>query len=304
MQHIIEEAYDYTKKWLGKGKAADYIPELAKADVNDLAICITDLGGRTESVGESKKKFTMQSISKLIILITALKDVGFDEVFKRVGMEPTGDPFNSIIRLETMTSKPMNPMINAGAISVTTCIKGENAEERFEKIRETASVLLGDPDITYNKDVYKSETATGHRNRALAYMMLSSGIFDGSVEEHLEVYFKACSMMVNCEELSLMGAVLANDGVSPINGKLLIEPFHNRVVRSLMTTCGMYDASGEFAMRVGIPAKSGVGGGIMGAVPSRMGIAVYSPALDEKGNSYCGIKAMEYISSVLDLSIF
>lgn len=304
MHNTISDAYDHAKKWLGQGKVADYIPELAKADSTDLAICVTDLGGRTSAVGDSKKRFTMQSISKIVILLTALKDSGFEEVFSRVGMEPTGDPFNSIIRLETMTSKPMNPMINAGAIAVTTCVKGKNAEERFEKIRYNASLLLGNPDLDYSKEVYVSESATGHKNRALAYMMLSSNIFDGSVEEHLEVYFKSCSLMVTCEELSYFAAVLANNGVSPVTGKLLIEPFFVKVVRSLMTTCGMYDASGEYAIRVGIPSKSGVGGGIMGTVPNRMGLSVYSPALDAKGNSFCGIKAMEYLSAVLDLSIF
>lgn len=304
MQQAVNDAYEHAQKWLGQGKVADYIPELAKANSNDLAVCITDLGGRTDVIGDSKKKFTMQSISKVILLLTALRDVGFEDVFKHVGMEPTGDPFNSIIRLETMTSKPMNPMINAGAISVTSCITGENAQERFEKVRKTAALLMNDPEITYSNDVYESETLTGHRNRALAYMMLSSNIFKGSVEEHLEVYFKACSLMVNCEQLSFLGAVLANDGISPLTGKLLVEPFHVKVLRSLMTTCGMYDASGEFAIRVGVPAKSGVGGGIMACVPNRLGIGVYSPALDPKGNSLCGFKALEYLSAVLDLSIF
>ncbi|MEF9983485.1 MAG: glutaminase A [Oscillospiraceae bacterium] len=304
MQEAVNAAYEHSQKWLGQGQVANYIPELAKADPNDLAVCITDLGGRTDAIGQSKKKFTMQSISKVILLLTALHDVGFEDVFKRVGMEPSGDPFNSIIRLESMTSKPMNPMINAGAISVTSCITGQNAAERFEKVRKIAGLLMNDPDIDYSEEVYKSETQTGHRNRALAYMMLSSKIFEGSVEEHLEVYFKACSLMVSCEQLSLLGSILANDGVSPITGKLVVEPFHVKVLRSLMTTCGMYDASGEFAIRVGVPAKSGVGGGIMACVPNRMGIAAYSPALDPKGNSLCGFKALEYLSAVLDLSIF
>ena len=164
--------------------------------------------------------------------------------------------------------------------------------------------LLDNPELDYDKEVYRSESETGDRNRALAYMMRASKVIDGAVPEHLEVYFKACSLSVNCEEISFLGAVLANNGISPRGGKMLIEPFHVKVIRSLMSTCGLYDYSGEFALRVGIPAKSGVGGGIMGAVPSRMGIGTYCPALDPKGNSLCGLRAMEYLSQALNLSLF
>lgn len=304
MRHIAQEAHDHAARWLGQGRVADYIPELAKKDAHQLAVCITDLSGKRYAAGDSKNRFTLQSIAKVILLATALSDAGFEEVFSRVGMEPTGDPFNSIIRLESVTSKPLNPMINAGAIAVTSCIEGNNAEERFERILNVARLLLGNPDLTYDRDVYESENRTGDRNRALAYMMHSTHIFDGDVNAHLEVYFKACSLLTSCEEISYLGAVLAGNGKCPNNQKVIIEPFYVKVIRSLMTTCGMYDASGEFALRVGIPAKSGVGGGIMAAVPSRMGIGVFSPGLDAKGNSLCGIKALEYLSSVLDLSVF
>ncbi|WP_204599940.1 glutaminase A [Clostridium pascui] len=305
MKKVLQEAYTYAKQWMGQGKVADYIPELAKADPNHLSICITDLGGYTHCIGDSKIHFTIQSIAKIIILATALKSVGFEEVFSRVGMEPTGDSFNSIVRLETMHSyKPFNPMINAGAISVTSCIPGKSPGERFEKILYNARLLLGNQELTYDEHVFYSESKTGGRNRALAYMMNDGKVLLGNVEEHLEVYFKACSLRVTCEEISYFGAILANNGISPRTGKMIIEPFQVKVIRSLMTTCGMYDASGEFAICVGIPSKSGVGGGIMGAVPNRMGIGVYSPALDAKGNSYCGIKAMEFLSHALELSIF
>lgn len=247
----------------------------------------------------------MQSISKVVLLATALRFAGFDGVFARVGVEPTGDPFNSIIRLETDSSnRPSNPMINAGAIAVTTCIPGATPGERFGHVLEYARALLDNPELDYDKEVYRSESETGDRNRALAYMMRASKVIDGAVPEHLEVYFKACSLSVNCEEISFLGAVLANNGISPRGGKMLIEPFHVKVIRSLMSTCGLYDYSGEFALRVGIPAKSGVGGGIMGAVPSRMGIGTYCPALDPKGNSLCGLRAMEYLSQALNLSLF
>lgn len=305
MKKILQEAYTYAKQWIGQGKVADYIPELAKADSNHLSICITDLSGYTQCVGHSKVHFTIQSIAKIIILATALRSVGFDEVFNRVGMEPTGDPFNSIVRLETMHSyKPFNPMINAGAISVTSCIPGKNLEDRFERILYNARLLLGNQELSYDENVFRSESKTGGRNRALAYMMSDGKVLSGNVEEHLEIYFKACSLMATCEEISYFGSILANDGVSPRTGKMIIAPFEVKVIRSLMATCGMYDASGEFAISVGIPSKSGVGGGIMGAVPNRMGIGVFSPALDAKGNSCCGIKAMEFLSHALELSIF
>ena len=305
MQNMINEAYRYASYSLGEGAPADYIPELAKADTKRLAISITDLAGRTHRVGDSQVRFTMQSISKVVLLATALRFAGFGGVFARVGVEPTGDPFNSIIRLETDSSnRPSNPMINAGAIAVTTCIPGETPGERFEHVLEYARALLDNPELDYDKEVYRSESETGDRNRALAYMMRASKVIDGAVPEHLEVYFKACSLSVNCEEISFLGAVLANNGISPRGGKMLIEPFHVKVIRSLMSTCGLYDYSGEFALRVGIPAKSGVGGGIMGAVPSRMGIGTYCPALDPKGNSLCGLRAMEYLSQALNLSLF
>jgi glutaminase len=305
MQKILNDAYSYTKQWIGQGNVANYIPELAKADSYNLSICVTDLNGHTFSVGDSNVRFTLQSIAKIILLVTALKEVGFDEVFYRVGLEPTGDPFNSIVRLETMyTHKPLNPMINAGAIAVASCISGESSEERFEKILSNARLLLDNSELDYNKQVYQSENEHGGRNRALAYMMSADGVFSGNVEEHVDVYFKSCSIMATCEEISYFGAIIANDGVSPRTGKRLIGQLDVKLIRSLMCTCGMYDASGEYAFRVGIPSKSGVGGGIMAAVPNNLGIGVYSPALDAKGNSYCGIKAMEFLSKELNLSIF
>lgn len=305
MERFVKQAYEYARLGLGLGKPAAYIPELAKADPARLAVCITDLGGRTYTAGDSAERFTIQSICKVILLAAALQDAGFEALFERVGMEPSGDPFNSIIRLETASPyRPLNPMINAGAIVTASFIAGADPQERFGRLLENARLLLGNPELGFDQDVYRSESMTGDRNRALAYMMRANGILAGNVEEHLEVYFKACSISAACAEISFLGAVLANNGKSPRDGAMLLEPFHVKIIRSLMCTCGMYDFSGEFALRVGIPAKSGVGGGIMGAAPCRMGIGVYSPALDEKGNSCCGIRAMEFLSQALELSIF
>lgn len=305
MQQAVEKAYNYASSWLHEGTVASYIPELSKVNPDQLGICITNLGGNTFGCGNYEENFTIQSICKVILLATALQDSGFDAVFSRVGMEPTGDKFNSIVRLETgTTNRPLNPLINAGAIAVTSCIKGETADERFEKVLNVARAILGNDAISYSPEVFQSERLTGDRNRALAYMMRSSGVFTDNAEEILEVYFKSCSLLANCVDISHMGAVLANKGVSPFNGDMLIDPYYVKVIRALMTVCGMYDASGEFALRVGIPAKSGVGGGILSVVPNRMGIATFAPRLDAKGNSYCGIKTMEFLSQYLSLSIF
>ena len=305
MQKILQEAYQYASCSLGKGRPASYIPELAGADPFHLAIAVTDLAGNVHAVGSSKVRFTMQSISKVVLLALALRLCGYDRTFQRVGVEPTGDPFNSIVRLETgSTKRPSNPMINAGAIAVTSCIPGDSPQERFARVLDYARELLGNPALDYDRKVFHSESATGSQTRALAYMMAANGVIPENVPDILEVYFKTCSLSVNCEEISFLGAVLANNGICPRTGRMLIEPFHVRVIRSLMCTCGMYDDSGEFALRVGFPAKSGVGGGIMGVVPGRMGIGTYCPALDQKGNSLCGLRAMEYLSQALDLSLF
>lgn len=304
MQKQVEAAYDYAKQWLGQGTPASYIPELAKADPDRLAVSVAYPSGAVFSVGDSDVRFTLQSISKVITLLTALNCRGYGYVFERVGMEPSGDPFNSIIRLETMDHRlPMNPMINAGAISVTACIPDDGIG-RFGRILETARLLTGNPQLDHDRKVFASERATGDKNRAMAYMMRSSGVLDGDVEEIVGDYFRSCSILANSAEISRLGAVLANGGRLPGTGEQVIDPLSVRVVRSLMSSCGMYDESGWYALHVGVPSKSGVGGGILAAVPGRMGIGVFSPALDKKGNSLCGIKAMEYLSHEMQLSIF
>lgn len=305
LQRAVNAAHAHATKGLGSGRLASYIPQLQHADPRQLAVVVADLQGGLYSCGDDAHRFTMQSIVKIILLALALQTAGAKAVFQRVGMEPTGDPFNSIVRLETVNpNKPLNPMINAGAIAVTSCIKGKTAEERFALVLQYARLLTGNPALVYDEKTFLSESDFGDRNRALAYMMRSADVIDGSVSEHLEVYFKACSLLVNCREIATLGAVLANNGISPLTGQPLLDAYHAKIIRCLMATCGMYDASGEFALRVGIPAKSGVGGGIAAAVPGRMGIGVFSPMLDGKGNSHCGLMAMESLSQQLQLSIF
>ncbi|MGE5654276.1 MAG: glutaminase A, partial [Bacillota bacterium] len=198
----------------------------------------------------------------------------------------------------------LNPMINAGAIAVDSLIFGRCVEERFDRLLGFLRRLCQNDRLWYDQAVFASESATGHRNRALAHFMKDAGVLEGEVDDVLALYFRQCSIQVTCREIAVLGAVLAHDGISPLTGEQLVPKEITRLVKTFMTTCGMYDASGEFAVRVGFPAKSGVGGGIMGAVPHMMGIGVFGPALDEKGNSAGGVPLLEYLAHQLELSIF
>lgn len=304
MKRILDTIIENNREWTSKGTVASYIPELAKANPNVLGICVTTLDGKEYYSGDYETKFTIQSISKVITLMLAILNNGIEYVFSKVGMEPTEFSFNSITNLEARPQKkPLNPMINAGAIATSSLISGKTSEEKFNNILNFTRKICENNLIDINKEVYKSEKATGDRNRALAYYMKSSGIIDGDVEEILDVYFKACSIEVTCKDIARIGAMLANEGVL-MNHERVISREACRIIKTIMVTCGMYDESGNFAVHIGIPAKSGVGGGIMAAVPRRMGIGVVGPALDPKGNSIGGIRVLENLSKELDLSIF
>ncbi|MBU3196082.1 glutaminase A [Clostridium algidicarnis] len=305
MQNLLRGIIESNKIYTKEGTVASYIPELGKANKEDLGVCVVRLDGKEFIAGDAEKNFTMQSMSKVIALILAILDNGKKSVFSKVGMEPTGDSFNSITSLEVKhPERPFNPMINAGAIATTALISGETDEEKIENILSFTRKITGNKFITINEEVYRSEKATGNRNRALAYFMKSNGLLDGDVESILDVYFKQCSIECNCRDIARIGSMLANDGVLPWSGEKVISREVSRIVKTIMVTCGMYDASGEFAVGIGIPAKSGVGGGILASVPRRMGIGVYGPSLDEKGNSVGGIKILKELSDELDLSIF
>lgn len=298
---LVEKNRVYGKE----GNVASYIPALSKANADDLGIYVVDSKGKEYYSGDYDKKFTMQSISKIVSLILAIRDNGRYNVFKKVYVEPTGMGFNSIVNLEASDSgKPYNPMINAGAIVTTSLIDGRNVEEKLEKILDFMRTVTNNKYIDVNEEVYLSEKETGNRNRALAYFMKSTGVLEGNVEEILELYFKQCSIELTAKDLARFGAVLANDGVIPWTNEKIIPKEVCRIVKTIMVTCGMYDASGEFAVNVGIPAKSGVGGGIIATVPRKFGIGIYGPSLDEKGNSIAGLKLIKDFSNELDLSIF
>ncbi|WP_212934412.1 glutaminase A [Robertmurraya siralis] len=298
---IVEEA----RKWTKAGKVADYIPALGLANPHDLSIAIHSPNGECVSAGDIEKKFTLQSISKVISLALVLMEQGKEDVFERVGMEPTGDPFNSIAKLETMAvAKPLNPMINAGALVVTHMIEGNSVDERLNRLISFIQTLSADSEVNYCKEVAKSEYETAHLNRALCYFLKEHGVIQEEVEPLIDLYTKQCAIEMNCLDLARIGLVFAMDGKDPDTGKQLMPSAVARICKTFMVTCGMYNASGEFAIKIGIPAKSGVAGGIMGAVPGKYGIGIFGPALDETGNSIAGIKLLELLSENYRLSMF
>lgn len=304
MEQKLRDILKRNRSYINNGKLPTYIPELSKADKNALGIYISDLNGEEYGVGDYEYKFTIQSISKVVTLLLALEDRGPEELFQFVGMEPTGDSFNSMMKLEIVSpSKPFNPMINAGAIAVTSLIKG-SPEEKFQRIVDLFQKITNNPNLQINENVYLSEKKTGDRNRAMAYFMRDVGVIQGNVEENLDIYFKQCSLEVTCKDIARIGRFLANDGILPETGEIVIQSKHAKIAKTFMVTCGMYNASGEFAIEVGIPAKSGVGGGIMALVPGKMGIGVVGPALDDKGNSSAGVKILRDIADLYNLSIF
>lgn len=298
---MVEKARPLTKE----GKVADYIPALKKEQADQLSLFVLHVDGTSYHAGDYLKKFTLQSISKVLSLAIVLIDLGPERVFEKVGMEPSGDPFNSIVKLETMKPpvKPMNPMINAGALAVTEMIPGKNSEEKWRRLTNFISELI-DQDVSVNETVAKSEFETSFINRALCYFLKQHEIIIGDVEELLAVYTKQCALEVNCQQLARIGTIFALNGKDPKTSKQIIPKDIARICKTYMVTCGMYDASGQFAIEVGIPAKSGVSGGILGVVPQQCGIGIFSPALDDKGNSVAGMKLLEIMSERFDWSIF
>jgi glutaminase len=303
-QEWLEGLVERARPFSSEGRVAEYIPALKDQSPHDLAISIYTLDNNSCYAGDHLKKFTLQSISKVITLALVLMDYGEEYVFSKVGMEPTGDPFNSIAKLEThKPSKPLNPMINAGALAVTNMIKGNTGMEKWHRLIEFINHMTGET-VSYNEDVAYSELQTANLNRSLCYFMKQHGVITGNVEDLLVLYTKQCAVEMNCVDLAKMGAVFANDGIDPESGRELITRDVARVCKTFMVTCGMYNTSGEFAIKVGIPAKSGVSGGIMGSVPGKCGIGIFGPALDDVGNSIAGLKLLEMLSDEHSWSIF
>lgn len=287
---------------LTDGKVADYIPELAKADPKWFGICVATRDGHLYEVGDTRKEFTIQSISKALSYGLALEDRGEDHVLSRIGVEPSGEAFNAI-SLKPGSGMPFNPMINAGAIATCGQILAKDGESRIQRISHYLSRCAGET-LEVDEEVYKSESDTGHRNRAIGWMLRNFGIVDEDPHDILETYFQQCSLRVTCADLAVMGATLANQGVNPTTGERAIAQEYVDNVLGVMATCGMYDWSGEWIYRVGLPAKSGVGGGILAVLPGQLGIGVFSPPLDTQGNSVRGIQVCMDMARELALHLF
>ncbi len=301
LESAFREAYEIGSAVTGTGRVADYIPELAKADRRAFGIAMLDGQGRSLCLGDAETRFSIQSVCKVIILAVSLKAKGQRETFSHVMMEPSGDAFDSILKLDTRSNRPFNPLINAGAIQLVSTLVEDFS---FEQLMDEARTLCMDERICLNEAVYRSEFESGNRNRAIAYLLKSKGVLQGDPEKTADLYFKLCSLSVTAKSLAALGLVIANGGVDPFRGEQLIAREHVRILKSLMFTCGLYDYSGKFGVRVGVPAKSGVGGGLLCAARGPMGIGLYGPALDEFGNSVAGVTAMEHLSRRLNLHVF
>jgi len=285
-----------------EGEVATYIPELAKADPELFGICLATADGFVYEVGDSRHGFTVQSISKPFVYGLALDDHGAEFMFTKVGVEPSGDAFNAI-SLHKTTGRPLNPMINAGAIATTGQVRADTTEQRLTRILEMFGRYTGRP-MQIDRAVYESESRTGHRNRAIGHLLRNFDVLEGDPTAAVEVYFQQCSISVRCVDLALMGATLANQGVNPVTGERAIQDTHVENVLSVMASCGMYDFSGGWIYNVGMPAKSGVAGGVLAVLPGQFGIGVFSPRLDEQGNSARALKVCEELSRIWQLHQF
>ncbi len=301
---VVKEIADEMRRRTERGEVASYIPELARVDPAAFGIAVIDATGNIAVAGDSETPFSIQSISKVFTLTLALGKVG-DRLWRRVGREPSGSPFNSIVQLERECGIPRNPFINAGAIAVTDLIlSGHQPREALGEILRFMQFLADDPTITIDKAVAASEQRTGFRNAALANYMKSYGVIENPVEFTLGVYFHHCAIAMTCRQLAMAGRFLVHAGLNPSTGARVVSSERARRINAIMLTCGHYDGSGEFAYRVGLPGKSGVGGGILAIAPERASIAVWSPGLDAAGNSHLGRAALEALTKRMGWSIF
>jgi len=285
-----------------EGNVATYIPELAKANPDWFGVCLVTATGQVYEAGDARQEFTIQSISKPFVYGQALEDNGRRHVLSKVGMEPTGDAFNSI-SLEPGTGRPRNPMINAGAIATTALIEGKSPRTRLRRLLEMFANYAGRP-VAIDEKVYRSESETGHRNRAIGHMLRNFDILTSDPLPAVELYFQQCSAAVTARDLGIMAATLANHGVNPVTGRQAIRGEYVESVLSVMGSCGMYDYAGEWIYNIGMPAKSGVSGGVIAVLPGQLGIGVFSPPLDARGNSVRGIRICEALSRHCDLHLF
>jgi len=304
LQEIVEEIHAALAPSFGAGTVADYIPQLAHVDPKRFGLAVATLDGAVHAAGDAAEPFSIQSISKAFLLTLALGRLG-ESLWTHVGREPSGSAFNSIVQLEAEHGRPRNPFINAGAIVVTDLVlAGHSPREAIGEILRFVRFLADDDTIAIDAEVARSELATGDRNYALAHFMRSFGRLEHEVDKVLGVYFHHCAIAMSCRQMARAGLFLAGGGRSPITGHSVVSPARARRINAVMLTCGHYDASGDFAYRVGLPGKSGVGGGILAIAPGHASIAVWSPGLDANGNSLLGARALEMLARRTGWSVF
>ena len=301
-QGILEEIARQVRPQFGKGRVADYIPALAAVPTDKFGIALRTVEGDCFEIGDAQERFSIQSVSKLFTLGLAMSFVG-EELWRRVGREPSGNPFNSLVQLEYENGIPRNPMINAGALVVSDVLVSHCGDAK-QSVLDYMRLLSGAADIDFDADVARSEAATGYINMALANFLKGHGNLENDVEVVLDVYFHQCSLAMSCSELSQAALHLANGGLSPTLGETILTLGQTKRLNAVMSTCGLYDAVGEFAYRVGLPAKSGVGGGIVAVLPGDYSVTVWSPELDESGNSQVGGAALELLTTLTGESVF
>lgn len=302
LDRALEEIERHVRPLVGKGKVADYIPALAAVPGSKFGMAIRTVDGHLYSVGDAAERFSIQSVSKVFTFSLALGYLG-EDLWRRVGREPSGNPFNSLVQLEREHGIPRNPFINAGAIVVSDIVLTHTRDAR-QAVLDYLRVLSGAHDVGFDEEVARSEAETGFINRALANFLKGHGNIENDVDAVLDLYFHQCSLAMSCEELSAAALHLANGGLSPTLQETVLTREQAKRVNAVMQTCGLYDSVGDFAYRVGLPAKSGVGGGIVAVMPGQYAAAVWSPELDPSGNSMLGVAALEYLTTVTGQSIF
>ena len=299
---ILEEIYDEVKPLVGQGQTAEYIPELAHISPQKFGMAVHTINGPLFQIGDASERFSIQSISKVFTLTMAMRLEG-DRIWTRIGREPTGTAFNSLVQLEYENGIPRNPFINAGALVVADMIISHLGNAR-QSVLEFMHKLCDEPGIEFDHAVAHSERDTGFRNAALAYFLKSFGNLDNDAETVLDAYVHHCALSMSSVEVARAGTYLANGGKLPWNDETIVEPNQAKYINSLMITCGTYDSVGDFAYRVGLPGKSGVGGGILAVMPNEFSVCVWSPGLNASGNSLAGTKALELFTTLTGISIF
>ena len=299
---LLREAHERYAD-LRTGAVADYIPVLAEADPTDFGLSLTEVDGTVHRVGDSQVEFSIQSISKAFVLALVCEQIGHEEVHRIVGVNNTGLPFNSVIALELNHGSPMNPMVNAGAIATTALMPGDGAEAKWTAVQEGLSRFAGRP-LALDERVLRSESGSNHRNQGIADLLTAYGRLLGDPAEMVDVYTRQCSLRVTADDLAVMGATLADGGVNPVTGERVVSAEVCRDTLSVLAACGMYETSGEWLFEIGLPAKSGVSGGIVAIAPGKGALGAFSPPLDRAGNSVRGQRACAFLSRALGLNLF